>query len=152
MTCSPRLECEPNDWSWRPEFACRSCLNIRGELPCGKGKATSVADVARLARAPSWIGSCVLIRGWWKEAEIISQTSAQQDRELVQSVYDAYANRDVDGLLGTLHDDFEMPATKELPWGGHFKGRDGMMEFVKKISSHVASVWSRRRYSMQVTS
>ncbi len=111
-----------------------------------------MADLARLARAPSWIGSRVLIRGWWEEAEIISQTSAQQDRELVQSVYDAYANRDVDRLLGTLHDDFEMPAMKELPWGGHFKGRDGMMEFVKKISSHVASVWSRRRYSMQVTS
>jgi ketosteroid isomerase-like protein len=68
------------------------------------------------------------------------QTPAQQQNlETVKRVYDAYATRDVDGLLAPLHDDFEISQTDELPWGGRYKGRDGMMEYVKNITTIVES-------------
>jgi uncharacterized protein len=71
----------------------------------------------------------------------VAQTPAQQDQNLetVRRVYDAYATRDVDGLLAPLHDDFEISQTDELPWGGRYKGRDGMMEYVKNITTIVES-------------
>jgi ketosteroid isomerase-like protein len=57
----------------------------------------------------------------------------------MERVYEAYANRDVEGLLGSLHEDFEIRASEPLPWGGSFRGKDGMMEFIGLITSHVQS-------------
>lgn len=65
---------------------------------------------------------------------------ASQNIKIMEQVYEAYANRDVEGLLGPLHEDFEISASTPLPWGGSFKGTDGMMEFIKRISSHVESI------------
>jgi ketosteroid isomerase-like protein len=64
---------------------------------------------------------------------------ASQNVQLIEGVYEAYASRDVEGLLGSLHEDFEIRASEPLPWGGSFKGKDGMMEFIGRISSHVQS-------------
>ena len=68
------------------------------------------------------------------------QTPAQQNIETVQRVYDAYAARDVDALLASLDDDFEVYQSDQLPWGGRYKGRDGMMEFIKAITTYVDSI------------
>jgi ketosteroid isomerase-like protein len=70
----------------------------------------------------------------------VVQTPAQQKMETVQGVYDAYAARDVDGLLAPLDDDFEIGQSELLPWGGRYKGRDGMMEFIKSITTYVDAV------------
>jgi uncharacterized protein len=64
---------------------------------------------------------------------------ASQNVEIIEGVYEAYASRDVEGLLGSLHEDFEIRASEPLPWGGSFHGKDGMMEFIGRISSHVQS-------------
>lgn len=64
---------------------------------------------------------------------------ASQNVEIMEQVYEAYANRDVEGLLGSLHEDFEIRASEPLPWGGSFRGKDGMMEFIGLITSHVQS-------------
>jgi ketosteroid isomerase-like protein len=68
---------------------------------------------------------------------VSSQT--QSNIEIVQGVYDAYGSKDVDALMAPLHDDFQISASDPLPWGGRFKGRDGMMEFIGKISSFIDS-------------
>ena len=65
---------------------------------------------------------------------------ATQNIEIIERVYDAYASRDVEGLLAILDEDFEIRASEPLPWGGSFKGKDGMMEFIQRISSHVESI------------
>lgn len=65
---------------------------------------------------------------------------APQNVEIIQRIYDAYESQNVDELLAPLHEDFEIRASDELPWGGSFKGTDGMMEFIQKISSHVQSI------------
>ena len=67
------------------------------------------------------------------------QTPAQQNLETVRGVYNAYETRDVDGLLGFLDDEFEVSQSELLPWGGRYKGRDGMMEYIKGISTYVES-------------
>jgi ketosteroid isomerase-like protein len=64
---------------------------------------------------------------------------ASENVEIMERVYEAYASRDVDGLLGSLHEDFEIRANEPLPWAGSFRGRDGMMEFIGRITSHVDS-------------
>jgi ketosteroid isomerase-like protein len=71
----------------------------------------------------------------------VAQTPAQQNQNLetVKRVYDAYGARDVDGLLAPLHDDFEISQTDQLPWGDRYKGRDGMMEYIKNITTIVDS-------------
>jgi ketosteroid isomerase-like protein len=69
----------------------------------------------------------------------VEQTPAQQNLETVRGIYDTYAARDVDGLLGLLHDEFEVSQSEELPWGGRYKGRDGMMEYIKGITTYVES-------------
>ncbi len=67
--------------------------------------------------------------------------TSEQNLETVRALYDAYSSRDVEALLGTLHDDeFEIYQSESLPWGGTYKGRDGMMEFVKNITTHIDSV------------
>lgn len=68
------------------------------------------------------------------------QTPAQQKMETVQRLYDAYAARDADGLLASLDDEFEISQSELLPWGGRYKGRDGMMEFIKSITTYVDAV------------
>lgn len=69
-----------------------------------------------------------------------SDAPAAPNLETMRRIYDAYANRDVEGLLAPLSDDFQITQSDRLPWGGTYKGRDGMMEFIKQISSHVDSV------------
>ncbi len=70
----------------------------------------------------------------------MSETS-EQNLETVRALYDAYASRDVEGLMGTLHpDEFQIFQSENLPWGGTYKGRDGMMEFVKNSTSYYEPV------------
>lgn len=65
--------------------------------------------------------------------------TASQNMETVRGVYKAYETRDVDGLLASLDDEFEVYQSELLPWGGRYKGRDGMMEYIKGISTYVES-------------
>lgn len=67
------------------------------------------------------------------------QTPAQQNLETVRAVYKAYETRDVEGLLALLDDEFEVYHSELLPWGGRYRGRDGMMEYIKGISTYVES-------------
>ncbi len=66
-----------------------------------------------------------------------SQT--QSNIEIVEAIYVAYGTKDVDALLSPLHDDFQISASDPLPWGGRYSGREGMMEFIGKISSYIDS-------------
>jgi len=66
--------------------------------------------------------------------------AASQNQEIMRVHVFAYASRDPDALLGSLAEDFEIYQSELLPWGGRYKGRDGMMEFVKGITTHIDSV------------
>jgi ketosteroid isomerase-like protein len=42
--------------------------------------------------------------------------------------------------MAPLADDVEVYASEALPWGGTYNGRDGMMQFIQAITSHIDSV------------
>ena len=67
------------------------------------------------------------------------EAQAQQNLETVRAVYKAYETRDVEGLLGLLDDEFEVYHSELLPWGGRYKGRDGMMQYIMGIAGYVES-------------
>lgn len=76
---------------------------------------------------------------------------ASQNVESIEGVYEAYARRDIVGLLGSRHEDFEIRASEPLPWGGSFKGTNGMLDAVGQRSSSctgsrapTTSRWGRR--------
>ena len=68
------------------------------------------------------------------------QTSTQQNLETLRSAYDAYANKDLESFLGLLDDEFEFRQSELVPWGGRYRRREGMIEFLGKIAAHVDSV------------
>jgi ketosteroid isomerase-like protein len=68
------------------------------------------------------------------------ETSADQNLETVRALYAAYESRDVEGLLAPLADDVEIYQSELLPWGGTYKGREGMMAFIQAITSHIDSI------------
>lgn len=64
---------------------------------------------------------------------------ASQNVEIVQRALEANERRDVEGLFALLDEDFEVIASDVLPWGGRYKGRDGMLEFLKQFGGHVTA-------------
>lgn len=59
--------------------------------------------------------------------------------EIVALAYAAMAETDVETLLGLCALDVTITQTEELPWGGHYVGRDGFLEFAAKLISTIES-------------
>jgi hypothetical protein len=66
-------------------------------------------------------------------------TSAPQNLDVVRPIYDAYAKKDLEAILAPLDDEFEFRQSQLVPWGGSYRGREGFMEFLGKITTHVDS-------------
>lgn len=66
--------------------------------------------------------------------------AGNENVELVQALYEAYESRNIPGLLGLLHEDFELYVPEALPWGGNYKGAAGFGEFMQKFSAHLESI------------
>jgi uncharacterized protein len=64
---------------------------------------------------------------------------SQSNADIVASVYDAMKEADLDGILARCHPGLTITQAEELPWGGHYVGRDGLIEFVTKLISTIAS-------------
>lgn len=67
------------------------------------------------------------------------QTAIEQNLETLRSAYDAYANKDIESFLALLDDEFEFRQSELVPWGGSYRGREGMIEFLGTITAHVDS-------------
>ncbi len=66
-------------------------------------------------------------------------TAATSNIEIVAGIYAAMAAGDIELLLAMASDDFTIDQTDELPWGGHFVGREGVMDFATKLLSTIDS-------------
>jgi uncharacterized protein len=58
---------------------------------------------------------------------------------MVAAVYEAMAAADLEGVLALCAPELTITQTDELPWGGHFAGRDGVIEFVTKLITTIDS-------------
>ena len=59
--------------------------------------------------------------------------------QIVQDLYDAFARRDLPMVFSLLSPDIEIVQSKELPWGGSYRGQDGARQFFSKLGSHISS-------------
>jgi hypothetical protein len=59
--------------------------------------------------------------------------------EVVEAVYEGFRQRDMAKIFGLLAADVEMAQSKELPWGGEYRGHEGAREFLGRLTSSVRS-------------
>jgi ketosteroid isomerase-like protein len=52
----------------------------------------------------------------------------------VQSIYAAYTRRDFAAFFAVLDPDVEVRQTRQLPWGGEYRGHDQVRELFKKVA------------------
>jgi hypothetical protein len=62
---------------------------------------------------------------------------SQQNVELVQNIYTAFARRNIAEVLALISPDIEIVQSPELPWGGAFKGHAGLQEFLGALTTHL---------------
>lgn len=65
--------------------------------------------------------------------------TAGRNAEVVARIYEAMASADLDEILKRCHPDMTITQAEALPWGGHFVGRDGLIEFVTKLITTIES-------------
>lgn len=65
--------------------------------------------------------------------------SAPEPIDVVRRMYDCLAAVDLDTILEIASPDIEVVQTDELPWGGHFRGHDGLGEFFLKLVGTITS-------------
>jgi len=61
----------------------------------------------------------------------------QRDVEKVEEVYRAFGNRDLQSVTMLMSNDVEIRQSPELPWGGSYRGHDGVKTFLAKLSEHL---------------
>jgi uncharacterized protein len=65
---------------------------------------------------------------------------SQSPREVVGSIYDAFARADIPALLSALDEEIDWRVPENLPHGGHFTGRDGVAQFFQSIGDRWESL------------
>ena len=59
--------------------------------------------------------------------------------EIVQAVYAAFATRDAATILSLFAPDVEIVQSRELPWGGLYRGHEGARQFFVTLTTHLNS-------------
>jgi ketosteroid isomerase-like protein len=63
----------------------------------------------------------------------------QRDVERVEELYTAFSQRNVQALLMLMADEVELVQSPELPWGGAYRGHEGVRQFLAKLAEQVDS-------------
>jgi hypothetical protein len=66
-------------------------------------------------------------------------TDSNANLAIIDEIYAAYNRSETAPLMNALADDFEMHehAPDSLPWGGDWKGRAGMEDFLAKVTTNM---------------
>jgi ketosteroid isomerase-like protein len=70
----------------------------------------------------------------------------QNNLEKVQQIYDAFRQRDISAIFSLISTDIEVIQSTQLPWGGHYRGHDGLRKFLETLIRHVSSSLAIDRY------
>jgi ketosteroid isomerase-like protein len=66
-------------------------------------------------------------------------TEADDNVALVRRMYDAFATRDLDAIVAIVGPDIEITQTALLPWGGEYRGLEGLAAFFGKLTENITS-------------
>jgi ketosteroid isomerase-like protein len=61
----------------------------------------------------------------------------QRDVEKVEEIYRAFGKRDLQAIIMLMANDVEIRQSAELPWGGCYRGHDGVNSFLAQLSENL---------------
>jgi uncharacterized protein len=61
---------------------------------------------------------------------------AQDNVDVIESAYAAFAKGDLEAVLGYFSDSARIVAPESVPWGGEYEGPEGMRTFLAKLLEH----------------
>jgi ketosteroid isomerase-like protein len=61
---------------------------------------------------------------------------AQDNVDVIESAYAAFAKGDLEAVLEYFSDSAEIVAPESVPWGGEYEGPEGMRTFLAKLLEH----------------
>lgn len=59
--------------------------------------------------------------------------------EIVAALYEAFTRRDIPAILQAIDPEITITQTEQLPWGGSFRGIEGLQTFFGKLFENVES-------------
>jgi uncharacterized protein len=59
--------------------------------------------------------------------------------ELIEDIYAAFERRDIAAIFAVLAEDAELVQSTEVPWGGTYRGVEGVMRFFGLLTKHIAT-------------
>ena len=60
--------------------------------------------------------------------------------EFVRGIYEAFRNQDLEHINSVFDDDVEIRQTELLPWGGTYRGKEGVSTFFERLLGTITSV------------
>ena len=61
----------------------------------------------------------------------------QRDVEKVEEIYRAFAKRDLQTMTMLMSNDVEIQQSPELPWGGSYRGHEGVKRLLARLGEHL---------------
>ena len=61
----------------------------------------------------------------------------RRDVEKIQELCRAFGKRDLSSVLMLMAEDVEISQSPELPWGGLYRGHEGVRQFLGKLTEHL---------------
>jgi ketosteroid isomerase-like protein len=81
-----------------------------------------------------------------EEHDMQQGTSSRPNVDVVRRVYDAFKRRDLAEALSLFAPDVELTQSSEVPWGGEYKGHDGVIQFFGKLTQSINSTLALERF------
>jgi ketosteroid isomerase-like protein len=63
----------------------------------------------------------------------------QENLRIVTALYEALETKDMTTLMELIDPEVEIIQTELLPWGGHYRGHQGLVDFFGKLTAHIKS-------------
>jgi ketosteroid isomerase-like protein len=65
---------------------------------------------------------------------------------LIERLYSAFRANDLAAITALLSPEVEIVQSKELPWGGVYRGHEGFKQFLTAVRAHITSTLSIERF------
>ena len=62
---------------------------------------------------------------------------SQENVRVVKELYEAFFRRDMGAIVARVWPEFEVKQTTAVPWGGTYRGAEGLVEFFGKLAAHL---------------